>query len=76
MESPTKPLNGKRFLIQAALFTLLLGADVWFGWQLVSLFSVPTDQVNAAVAALYGMVIGAVTTSIGLGAKDLFNPDD
>lgn len=66
--APTK-LKLQTFVLLA--FLIVDGAMFW---QLAS--GLDAGEISAPVAGLLGGLIGAVTTSLGLAAKDYFNPED
>ena len=58
-----------KYLTESALFLVLIIVDAIFFWITVyTLVNVP--EFPAAIGVLLGTIIGAITTAIGLAAKD------
>ena len=58
-----------KYMTESALFLVLIIVDALFFWVTVyTLVQVP--ELPAAIGVLLGTIVGAITTAIGLGAKD------
>ena len=76
MATPSPDYNWRRYKLglQTLMFLALVGTTAFMFW---GLWSVLTDkEVNEILAAFIGGLIGAISTSLGVAAKDLFNTED
>jgi len=70
-------MTAKLFLQYALMFLLVLVDAAMFWFLAAGLVVGPGETpLDPAIAALVGSLAGAITTSIGLGAKDLFTLED
>lgn len=63
---------------QYALMFFLVGVDALMFWVLVDgLWATPGEQqIDPAISALVGGMVGAITAAIGMGSRDLFDTSD
>ena len=59
------------WLLQWTVFCGLVASDVAMFWWLIHYLTGPAP--DASLTALLGTLVGAITTAIGLAAKDFFN---
>ena len=60
--------------LQAVIISFLAGIDGIMFWQLI--VKLNGSSISAEASALLGALIGAITTALGLAARDFFNPKD
>ena len=71
------PFATQQLITRVLIFLSLLVIDLFMFIKLIAVIQFTgQSQMEPAVAALLGSVIGAVTTILALAGKDFFNPSE